>query len=106
VSSLHTYAKPWIAFERELIFSRKWHCKKSTHEILIFPLLGLGFMYASLLLIWKELLKVVNLLGRKEKAPPAHPFSGICTLGRKHVPDTRGGPGECGEETGGGESQV
>lgn len=74
--------------------------------MLIFPLLGLGFMYAFLLLTWKELLKMVHLLQRKEKAPPAHPFSGICTLGRKHVPDTRGGPGERGEELGGGESQI
>ena len=63
-------------------------------------------MYTFLLLIWKELLKVVNLLGRKEKAPPAHPFSGIYMLGRKHVLDTRGGPGKCGEEIGVGESQV
>ena len=39
MSSLHTYAKPWIALERELIFPRKFprHSKENTHEILIFP---------------------------------------------------------------------
>ena len=58
-------AKPWRAFEKRLISPRKRHSKESTHTI--FPALGLCFIYVFFLLIWKEILKVVSLLRRKEK---------------------------------------